>query len=146
MALQPCRAGLARSRQAARALMPCVRAYASDATPESFKSTPAAASPVPRWSQTPPQMKADVQLDFAKYAHNKIWSVNNDPKKLDEVYDRLLGPNGSRLLPEELKWLAVTHKSFDQGRRGFNDRLALVGMLRPFAEALAKDWRDGIVS
>ncbi|KAH6988030.1 ribonuclease-III-like-domain-containing protein [Ilyonectria sp. MPI-CAGE-AT-0026] len=143
MALQPCRAGLARSRQAARALMPCVRSYASDTTPESFQSTPAAASPVPRWSQTPPQMKADVQLDFAKYAHNKIWSVNNDPKKLDEVYDRLLGPNGSRLLPEELKWLAVTHKSFDQGRRGFNDRLALVGRMALIMETtkqiVAKD-------
>ncbi|KAH7145886.1 ribonuclease-III-like-domain-containing protein [Dactylonectria estremocensis] len=127
MALQPCRASLARSRLAARSLMPCVvRTYASDATPESFKSKP---SPVPRWSQTPPEMKADVQLDFAKHPHNKIWSVNNDPKKLDEVYNHLLGPNGSRLLPEELKWLAVTHKSFDQGRRGFNDRLALVGRM-----------------
>jgi len=31
------------------------------------------------------------------------------------------------VLPEEIKWLAVTHKSFDQGRRGFNDRLAFFG-------------------
>ncbi|KAJ8125564.1 hypothetical protein O1611_g8075 [Lasiodiplodia mahajangana] len=31
------------------------------------------------------------------------------------------------MLPDELKWLAVTHKSFDQGRRGFNDRLAFLG-------------------
>lgn len=72
-------------------------------------------------------MKAPLQLDFAKNPHNKVWTVNNDPKKLDEVYERLLGQGGSRLLPEELKWLAVTHKSFDQGRRGFNDRLALLG-------------------
>lgn len=33
------------------------------------------------------------------------------------------------MLSEEIKWLAVTHKSFDQGRRGYNDRLALLGML-----------------
>lgn len=31
------------------------------------------------------------------------------------------------MLPEELKWLAVTHKSFDQGRRGFNHKLAMLG-------------------
>jgi len=31
------------------------------------------------------------------------------------------------VLTEEVKWLAVTHKSFDQGRRGFNDRLAFFG-------------------
>ncbi|KAI9807218.1 MAG: hypothetical protein M1825_005936 [Sarcosagium campestre] len=43
------------------------------------------------------------------------------------MYVRLLGPNGHRLLTEEVKWLAVTHKSFDHGRRGFNDRLATLG-------------------
>jgi len=31
------------------------------------------------------------------------------------------------MLTEEVKWLAITHKSFDQGRRGFNDRLAYMG-------------------
>ena len=31
------------------------------------------------------------------------------------------------MLSEETKWLAVTHKSFDHGRRGFNDRLAFLG-------------------
>lgn len=74
-------------------------------------------------------MKAPMQLDFAKSVKNKIWSVNNDPAKLDDMYNRLLGPGGSKMLPEELKWLAVTHKSFDQGRRGFNDKLALMGRL-----------------
>ncbi|KAM5344738.1 hypothetical protein ACJ41O_010600 [Fusarium nematophilum] len=140
MALQPCRSGLARGRQAAaRALMPCLRTYATDSdstpttTPESFKPESSSASkpaaPLPRWSQTPPAMKAPLQLDFAKNPHNKVWTVNNDPRRLDEVYDRLLGQGGSKLLPEELKWLAVTHKSFDQGRRGFNDRLALLGRM-----------------
>lgn len=131
MALQPCRSGLVRSRHAFRTLMPCLRTYATDATPESFKLQAKAEGQQPaqpRWSQTPVGMKAPVQLDFAKNEYNKVWSVNNDPKKLDEVYDRLLGPGGSRMLPDEVKWLAVTHKSFDQGRRGFNDRLALMGM------------------
>jgi large subunit ribosomal protein L15 len=76
-------------------------------------------------------MKAPLQLDFAKSPRNKVWAVNNDPARLDDVYNRLLGPGGSKMLPEELKWLAVTHKSFDQGRRGFNDRLALLGMFLP---------------
>lgn len=31
------------------------------------------------------------------------------------------------MLSDETKWLAVTHKSFDHGRRGFNDRLAFLG-------------------
>jgi len=43
------------------------------------------------------------------------------------MYKRFLGPGGDKLLPEEIKWLAITHKSFDQGRRGFNTRLAYFG-------------------
>jgi large subunit ribosomal protein L15 len=72
-------------------------------------------------------MKAAMQLDHAKRPHNKIWLVNSSPERLDAMYVRLLGPRGDKVLPEELKWLAVTHKSFDQGRRGFNDRLAMMG-------------------
>ena len=53
--------------------------------------------------------------------------VIEDPKRLDEVYDRVLGKGGSEMLTEEVKWLAVTHKSYDHGRRGFNDRLAFLG-------------------
>ena len=33
------------------------------------------------------------------------------------------------MLTEEVKWLAVTHKSFDHGKRGYNDRLAFLGMI-----------------
>lgn len=55
--------------------------------------------------------------------------VNDDPNRLDDVYINMLGTNGDRLLTEEVKWLAVTHKSFDHGRRGFNERLAFLGML-----------------
>lgn len=46
---------------------------------------------------------------------------------LDNAYSSFLGKNGDTLLPEELKWLAVTHKSFDHARRGFNDKLAFLG-------------------
>lgn len=129
MALQPCRAHLPRARHTLRALTSSLRTYATESTtPDSFKVSSAQTdSPVPRWSQTPAGMKAPMQLDFAKSFKNKIWNVNNDPAKLDEMYNRLLGPGGSKMLPEELKWLAVTHKSFDQGRRGFNDKLALMG-------------------
>lgn len=130
MALQPCRTSLLRSRQAARALFPRARTYATTTateTPESFKISESQ-EPKPRWSQTPAGMKAALQMDFAKNPKNKVWVVNNDPARLDQMYDRLLGQGGSKMLPDELKWLAVTHKSFDQGRRGFNDRLALLGM------------------
>ena len=33
------------------------------------------------------------------------------------------------MLTEEVKWLAVTHKSFDHGKRGYNDRLAFLGKI-----------------
>ncbi|RDA87097.1 hypothetical protein CP532_0177 [Ophiocordyceps camponoti-leonardi (nom. inval.)] len=89
----------------------------------------------PRWSETPERMKAPMQMDFAKDPRNKIWVVNSDPARLDSMYNRLLGPGGSKMLPEELKWLAVTHKSFDYGRRGFNDRLAMMGRMALILEA-----------
>lgn len=83
----------------------------------------------PRWAYTPPALKASYgfQLKEAKNPENSIWHVNEDPAKLDEFYERFLGYNGSRMLPEELRWLAVTHKSFDYGRRGFNTKLAFFG-------------------
>ena len=88
-----------------------------------------------------------MQLDHAKRPHNKIWLVNSSPERLDAMYVRLLGPRGDKVLPEELKWLAVTHKSFDQGRRGFNDRLAMMGKLpspsslRLRAQLVSDPWR-----
>jgi large subunit ribosomal protein L15 len=47
---------------------------------------------------------------------------------LDRFYIKFLGRGGDEVLTDEVKWLAITHKSFDQGRRGFNDRLAYLGM------------------
>lgn len=58
---------------------------------------------------------------------SKAWTVNEDPEKLDRMYNKYLGRNGEKMLTEEVKWLAITHKSYDQGRRGFNDRLAFFG-------------------
>jgi len=58
---------------------------------------------------------------------NKAFEVNNDPAKLDQMYIKFLGKGGDKMLTEDVKWLAITHKSFDQGRRGFNDRLAFFG-------------------
>ncbi|CAK4017745.1 related to RNase III domain [Lecanosticta acicola] len=61
------------------------------------------------------------------------WKANEDDEKLYAMYDRLLdkiGPPeqlGRELLDEDTRWLAITHKSFDHGRRGFNDRLAFLG-------------------
>lgn len=70
------------------------------------------------------------------------WKVNDDPKKLDKALSQFLGRDGDRLLPDEIKWLAVTHKSFDQGRRGFNDRLAFLGM-RSSLLSWAEEIRQG---
>lgn len=58
---------------------------------------------------------------------DKVWECNSDPRKLNKFYVQLLGAGGDKLLTEEVKWLAITHKSFEQGARGFNDRLAFLG-------------------
>ena len=79
----------------------------------------------PRWQSTPPRMMAPVRSKPA--VENNDFVVNQDPDRLDKVYDQLLGNEGHRMLTDEVKWLAITHKSFDHGRRGFNDRLAFLG-------------------
>lgn len=53
--------------------------------------------------------------------------MNEDPELLDTIYVHVLGNEGDRMLTEEVKWLAVTHKSFDHGRMGYNDRLSFLG-------------------
>ncbi len=77
-------------------------------------------------------------INIVKNPARTIWSNNNDPAKLDAMYNRLLGTDGDRMLPDEIKWLAVTHKSFDQGRRGFNTRLAYFGTLQTRTRPLAR--------
>lgn len=71
-------------------------------------------------------MKAPISL--RSDPESRPFKVNSDPQALDEYYIRMLGTGGEKMLSEEVKWQAVTHKSFDQGRRGFNDRLAFLGM------------------
>ncbi|KAH8652309.1 ribonuclease-III-like-domain-containing protein [Xylariales sp. PMI_506] len=91
---------------------------------------------LPRWARTPERMKAPFSPHITKNPNNSKWHTNADPQKLDRALNNLLGKGGDRLLPEELKWLAVTHKSFDQGRRGFNDRLAYFGRQLAIVEAM----------
>lgn len=79
----------------------------------------------PRWQSTPPRMMAPVRSKPP--VDNNDFAVNEDPERLDKVYDRVLGQGGCQMLTDEVKWLAVTHKSFDHGRRGFNDRLCYLG-------------------
>jgi hypothetical protein len=62
-------------------------------------------------------------------AKGGVHKVNEDPKRLDDAYVRMLGPGGDKMLGDEVKWLAVTHKSFQHGKQGFNDRLAYLGTL-----------------
>jgi large subunit ribosomal protein L15 len=81
--------------------------------------------PPPRWSYTPPATKAPVGMNIRDPSGR--YSVNKDPRKLNEMYIRMLGVGGEEWLSDETKWLAVTHKSFDHGRRGFNERLSFLG-------------------
>ncbi|KAI1342694.1 ribonuclease-III-like-domain-containing protein [Xylariaceae sp. FL0016] len=125
------------SRSAVRVSRQAIRNYKNSSTnaiarPAASFSTSRArpsehAAEVPRWSQTPERMKAPFSPHITKDPSRSIWEVNTDPQKLDDALNNLLGRDGERMLPDELKWLAVTHKSFDQGRRGFNDRLAFLG-------------------
>ena len=79
----------------------------------------------PRWKVTPPRMTAPVRSK-PPVLDNEFF-VNEDPEKLDRVLVWVLGKDGDKMLTEEVKWLVVTHKSFDHGRRGYNDRLAFLG-------------------
>lgn len=94
----------------------------------------------PRWAHTPPRAKAPFSLRYN--SRRPEYLVNSDPKRLDQFYIRMLGEGGETVLSEEVKWLAVTHKSYDQGRRGFNDRLAFVGWCIPFLFCVWI-WRHG---
>jgi len=72
-------------------------------------------------------MKMPFSINVAKKPSRSVWKCNDRPEILDAMYKRFLGPGGDTMLPDEIKWLAITHKSFDQGRRGFNTRLAYYG-------------------
>ncbi|KAI1458878.1 ribonuclease-III-like-domain-containing protein [Annulohypoxylon moriforme] len=133
MALTTSRPAARLARQARQAIRTSrTQSAASSYRPASSSFSTSAVRPSeledrPRWSYTPERMKAPFSPHITKDPSRSVWKVNEDPQKLDDVLNNILGRDGERMLPEELKWLAVTHKSFDQGRRGFNDRLAFLG-------------------
>lgn len=87
-----------------------------------------AESQTPRWAATPSRMAMPVRArPGPRQRQSPPFTVNSDPSLLDEAYTSFLGKNGDSVLPDEIKWLAVTHKSFDHARRGFNDKLAFLG-------------------
>lgn len=112
---------------ARRALSTTARVASDSAASSSAAARAQSVAGKPRWSYTPPAMKAPFSPHVTKDPRRSEWRVNEDPEVLDAMYTRLLGRDGARILPEEIKWLAVTHKSFDQARRGMNDRLAYIG-------------------
>jgi large subunit ribosomal protein L15 len=82
----------------------------------------------PRWAATPSRMAMPVRArPGPRQRQSPPFVVNSDASILDTAYTSFLGKNGDTILPEEIKWLAVTHKSFDHARRGFNDKLAFLG-------------------
>ncbi|KAI1411945.1 ribonuclease-III-like-domain-containing protein [Hypoxylon sp. FL1857] len=124
------------SRSAARLARQAVRSCRTQSAAPSYRpassfstsaTRPEQVEDRPRWAYTPERMKAPFSPHITKDPSRSEWTVNEDPQKLDEVLKNVLGRDGERMLPDELKWQAVTHKSFDQGRRGFNDRLAFLG-------------------
>ncbi|KAL8707937.1 MAG: hypothetical protein Q9225_007679 [Loekoesia sp. 1 TL-2023] len=80
----------------------------------------------PRW-KAPPIRTVTRGARNRPFRVEHVFEVNQDPERLDEVLTRVLGKDGDQMLTAEVKWLTVTHKSFDHGRRGFNDRLAYLG-------------------
>ncbi|EOA84120.1 uncharacterized protein SETTUDRAFT_42814 [Exserohilum turcica Et28A] len=97
----------------------------STTTPSKAAEFDTEAEDRPRWKQTPVRMVAPFRI--RPQARGGVFKVNEDPKRLDDAYVRMLGPGGDKVLGDEVKWLAVTHKSFEHGKRGFNDRLAYLG-------------------
>ncbi|KAI5802132.1 ribonuclease-III-like-domain-containing protein, partial [Pyronema domesticum] len=67
-----------------------------------------------------PQPRAPVAPRARKH-----FQVNDDPAVLNRMYLKLFGKEMG--LSEEVKWQAVTHKSFDHGRQPFNSKLRFFG-------------------
>ena len=109
------------------------KASLSNISGGAHNSTQDLADQPPRWMRTPSAMKQPYSPRQPN--SNNDWQVNEDPIKLERTIARMLGTDrgsesvlgNGQILDEEVQWLAVTHKSFDQGRRGFNDRLAFLG-------------------
>ncbi|KAK7959307.1 mitochondrial 54S ribosomal protein mL57 [Apiospora aurea] len=125
-----------RSLAAAAATTTPQRSFSSSSSSLQEDASAVSSEQAPRWAYTPKRMKAPFSPHMTKDPSRSVWAVNESPQKLEDALASLLGHGGDRLLPDELKWLAVTHKSFDQGRRGFNDRLAFLGKQIATMEAM----------
>lgn len=79
----------------------------------------------PRWQRAPSAMRAPYRTRPKEDVDT--FEVNEDPGKLDEALNKMLGREGETMMSEAVKWQVVTHKSFDHGRRGYNDKLAFMG-------------------
>lgn len=122
----------ARQRSSCSRVSICSSALANQrrfSTTPTRKEESQAAEDRPRWKYTPPGMRAPISL--RSDPSTRSFKVNSDPQALDEYYIRMLGNGGEKMLSEEIKWQTVTHKSFDQGRRGYNSRLAFLGTCCP---------------
>jgi len=73
-----------------------------------------------RFQNARPQPRAPVSIRVRKH-----FAVNDDPKVLDAMYAKLFGKDLG--LSGDVKWQAVTHKSFDHGRQPFNSKLRFLG-------------------
>ncbi|KAI6379814.1 hypothetical protein MCOR25_001947 [Pyricularia grisea] len=110
------------SRSFSQSLVRQVTATAEVADQQSVHSN------LPRWAVTPERMKSTIPLgDMRNPDNRQVFKVNESQEKLDRFFNNFLGRDGELMLGDEAKWLSVTHKSFDQGRRGFNARLAYYG-------------------
>ena len=77
--------------------------------------------PVKRYQNVRPQPLAPFSVRV-----RQPYIVNDSPKKLDAMYRELFGTDKFNL-PDDLKWQAVTHKSFDHGRQPYNEKLMFMG-------------------
>ncbi|PNS21129.1 hypothetical protein CAC42_3467 [Sphaceloma murrayae] len=94
---------------------------------DDFPDAPPSESP--RYASEPPQPPGQIRMPFRlrPLPAQPPFRVNTSSNRLAEAYAQFLGRGGDLLLPSDLKWLAITHKSFDHGWQGNNDRLAFLG-------------------
>lgn len=131
---------LLRSRLAS--LTPNTPRHFSSTSPASIPASPRDRHAESRWESAPPALVkpgaiwgntlGQGRMPFKlRNPSQPVFKVIADDeagnKALDEMYTRFLGRGGELLLPKEVKWLAITHKSFDHGWQGSNDRLAFLG-------------------
>src|SRR4051794_12477058 len=73
-----------------RQLFPPLRSFSTSQILETEGPDAAAEISQPRWSYTPERMKGPgFSINVTKDPRRKVWSVNEDPKNLDAMYNRL---------------------------------------------------------